>query len=206
MSRIIVSGIGTGVGKTIASAVLTKLLHGDYWKPVECGMDRDSEIMHRLIDSNLHIIHPSAYCLKAPLSPHHAARLENVILNPSEISIPHTERPLIIEMAGGILTPLTQNILNIDAFQMWKGDWILVSQHYLGSINHTLLTIEALKKRSISLLGIIFNGIPDQDSEEVILQISKLSFLGRLLPMKTLTQTTIQGIAHQWKNNWLNPY
>jgi dethiobiotin synthetase len=201
MVRIMVAGIGTGVGKTVVSAILTTLLNGDYWKPIQCGDEEtsDSATMRRWLDTTKHVIHSPAYSLKAPLSPHHAARLENTSIRLDAIALPQTTRPLIIEGVGGIFVPLTSNILSIDLFKSWDCKWVIVSKHYLGSINHTLLTIEILKQFCLPILGIIFNGKHYQDSEEAILEISKLSVLGRLLPETDLNPQTIQRYARLWQ-------
>lgn len=201
MHRIMVAGIGTDVGKTIVSAILTTLLNGDYWKPIQCGDEEDSDTatVKRWLDSTIYTIHPSAYSLKAPLSPHHAARLENTLIRLDSITLPQTTRPLIIEGVGGIFVPLTRNILSIDLFKSWDCKWVIVSKHYLGSINHTLLTIEVLKKLCLPILGIIFNGENNPDSEAAILKISQLPPLGRLLPEDNLNPQTIQRYAKQWQ-------
>lgn len=205
MSNIVVTGCGTEVGKTIVSAIIATALHGDYWKPVEsgCKTDSDTETMKKLLPTSRHRVHPPAYSLEASLSPHHAARLEGIVINPSNICIPKTNRDLIIETAGGVLVPLTNQVLSIDLLQHWNAKWIVVSRHYLGSINHTLLTIEALKQRQINLCGIVFNGEPNQDTEEVILKFSKLPCLGRLLLEKTITRTIIGKYAKQWRQTLL---
>jgi dethiobiotin synthetase len=201
MHRIMVAGIGTDIGKTIVSAILTTLLKGDYWKPIQCGDEENSDTtkMKRWLDTTKHTIHSPAYSLKAPLSPHHAARLENILIRLDSITLPQTARPLIIEGVGGILVPLTSKNSSIDLFKSWDCQWIIVSKHYLGSINHTLLTIEVLKKLSIPILGIIFNGEHNPDSESAILDISQVRVLGRLLPENNLNLQTIQEYAIQWK-------
>ena len=201
MHRIIIAGSGTDVGKTVVSAILTVLMDGDYWKPIQCGAEENSDtaIMKKWIDTSRHSIHPPAYSLKAPLSPHHAARLENISIALDSITLPHTTRPLIIESVGGIFVPLTTRVLSIDLFQSWNCRWIIVSKHYVGSINHTLLTIEALKQRQIPMLGIIFNGEPNLNSETAILESSRLPVLGRLLPESNLNQQTVQRYAKQWQ-------
>jgi len=204
MHKIMVAGIGTDVGKTVVSAILTTLLKGDYWKPIECGDPHtsDTAVVTRWIGIS-HTIHPSTYSLKAPLSPHHAARLENIVIRPDSITLPHTTRPLIIEGAGGIFVPLTLKVLSIDLFKSWDCQWIIVSKHYLGSINHTLLTLEVLKQLHLPVLGIIFNGEKNCDSENAILEISKLPFLGRLLPETYINSKTIQRYAKQWQPQFL---
>lgn len=201
MSRILVSGIGTEVGKTIVSAILALRLRADYWKPIQCGPedDADTVTVKRWLDSKQHTIHSPAYSFKAPLSPHHAARLENRSILCNTLTPPATQRPLIIESVGGIYVPLTEKMLTIDLFQSWKCPWIIVSKHYLGSINHTLLTIEALQQRHIPLLGIIFNGNPHPDTENVILARTQIPFLGRLLPEPHLNRDILQRYANQWR-------
>lgn len=201
MHRIIVAGIGTGVGKTVIAAILTTLLDGDYWKPIQCGEEEDSDTarIKKWIDTEKHSIHPPAYSLKAPFSPHHAARLENSSIQLNSIALPQTTRPLIIESVGGILVPLTKKIVSMDLFKSWNGKWVIVSKHYLGSINHTLLTIEVLKQHRVPILGIVFNGEPNPDSEEALLEISQLPLLGRILPEPHLNQQTIQRYVKQWQ-------
>lgn len=200
MKRIMVAGIGTDVGKTVVSAVLTHLLQADYWKPFQCGAEEmsDSVTIKNWINIKNQTIHPSAYSFKAPLSPHHAASLESIEINFDLVKIPETKSSLIIEGVGGVFVPLTRQSLSIDLFKEWNCRWIIVSKHYLGSINHTLLTIEALKKISIPILGIIFNGEINHESEAAILNISNLPFLGRLLPEKNLNLQTIQRYAEEW--------
>lgn len=201
MYRIMVAGMGTEVGKTIVSAILTILLNGDYWKPIQCGDEESSDTatLKRWLDTTIHTIHPPVYSLKAPLSPHHAARLENTLIRLDFITVPRTTRPLIIEGVGGVFVPLTLKILSTDLFKSWDCKWVIVSKHYLGSINHTLLTIEALKKLCLPILGIIFNGEHNPDSEAAILEISQLPLLGRLVPEATLNLQTIQRYAKQWQ-------
>lgn len=201
MHKIMVAGIGTDVGKTVVSAILTTLFRGDYWKPIQCGQEEssDSNTVKRWLEGTAHTVHPPAYSLKAPLSPHHAARLENTLIQWDSIALPETTRPLIIEGVGGILVPLTAKASSMDLFKSWDCQWIIVSRHYLGSINHTLLTLEVLKKLSIPVLGIVFNGEHNPDTESAILEISQASVLGRLLPEPNLNSQTIQRYAKQWQ-------
>lgn len=206
MHRIMVAGIGTDVGKTVVSAILTTLLDGDYWKPIQCGDQKntDSNTVKGWINVKRHFIHPPAYSFKAPLSPHHAARLEKTLVRLESIVPPETTRPLIIEGVGGIFVPLTPQILSIDLFNSWNCKWVIVSKHYIGSINHTLLTIEALKQRSLNILGIIFNGEHNPDTESAILNISKVPLLGRLLLENNLNSQTIQRYSKQWQPQFSN--
>lgn len=198
MRRIMVAGIGTDVGKTVVSAILTMLLKGDYWKPIQCG-EPDTATLQQWLDPARHTIHPPAYSFHAPLSPHHAARLENRSIDVKTISLPVTSRPLIIEGVGGVLVPLTTHHLTLDLFASWECQWVVVSKHYLGSINHTLLTIEALKTRHLPILGLIFNGEPHPDAEDAILAHSHLPFLGRLLPEPHLNPQTLQRYGQEWR-------
>jgi len=204
MVDIIVAGIGTEVGKTVVSAIITTLLKGDYWKPIQSGeVDADSQVIAKLLPSEC-TVYPPTYSFKAPLSPHHAARLENQTINPARIIPPKNHRPLIVEMAGGILVPLSEDLLSIDLFKSWNAPWIIVSKNYLGSINHTLLTVETLITHQVEILGIIFNGEPNQDSENAILKISKIPLLGRLFPEKTMNQSKIQRYAKQWQRSGIH--
>lgn len=154
--------------------------------------------MKRLLDPQKHQVHSSFYSLSAPLSPHHAARLENLSIDCSKIIPPYTKHPLIIEGVGGIFVPLTLTQLTFDLFRSWEGEWIVVSRHYLGSINHTLMTLEILKSYRVPVLGLIFNGTPCPDSEEAILGFSHLPLLGRLLPERAFNRTLIQEYAKRW--------
>jgi dethiobiotin synthetase len=201
MIKIIVAGCSTDVGKTIVSAILVKALDGAYWKPVQCGglAESDSKKVMEWVPSRKDHIYPSAYNLKAGLSPHHAARLEKCQIEAGKIRPPVTACPLIIESVGGILVPLNPDELTLDLFCSWNAIWIVVSKHYLGSINHTLLTVQALKQRKINVHSIIFNGASNPDTEEAILHFSKLPCLGRLLPEQDMNETTINRYASQWK-------
>jgi dethiobiotin synthetase len=184
--NIIITGCGTDVGKTTVSMLLVEKLGADYWKPIESGSDSDTENIRKRFPDR---VHPPAYTFKNPVSPHHAARIENRVIDPLQIMIPQTERSLIIETAGGIFVPLNAKLLSIDLFASWEAEWIIVSRHYLGSINHTLLTIGGLRARGVAIRGIIFNGEPNPDSEEAILNFSHLPCLGRLLPEKEVQWT-----------------
>jgi dethiobiotin synthetase len=201
MSNIIIAGIGTDAGKTIVSAILTSALSGDYWKPIQCGDEENSDtaIVKSLISSKSHRIHEPVYSFKNPVSPHQAAKNENCFIDVQKINLPATLKPLIIEGVGGIFVPLTDCFLSIDLFSKWNAKWVIVSRHYLGSINHTLLTLEALKSRNIEIGGIIFNGYENKETESAILNISKVNFLGRLLPERQINKSTIQKYTKEWK-------
>jgi len=180
--RIFVTGIGTGIGKTIISAILVEKLKADYWKPVQSGeLDNcDTMKVKALITNSTTIFHPEAYRLTEPYSPHKSAALDGIIIDPEKIITPKTSNSLIIEGAGGLMVPLNDRFLMIDLIKQLNAEVILVSQNYLGSINHTLLSVYALQQRQIPIRGIIFNGKKDNYSEELILQYTGVALLGHL--------------------------
>ena len=158
MKRILVCGIGTDVGKTVVSTVLVKAFGAHYWKPIQSGHldESDTQQIKRFVPEA--VCYPEAYRLSHPLSPHHAAELDGIEINESDIQLPNSSSLLVIEATGGILVPYRSDRLFIDLYLKWDCEWIVVSRHYLGSINHTLLTLEALQRRGVRLRGIIFNG------------------------------------------------
>jgi dethiobiotin synthetase len=196
MRKIVVAGIGTDVGKTIVSSILTDALDANYWKPVQCGLCHDRETIETFLGKDRTF--PETVYLKAPRSPHHAAELEGVSIDPAQIIPPQTERTLIIEGCGGILVPLTLQTLTIDLFASWGCEWVIVSRHYIGSINHSLLTLEALKRRSLNIKGIIFNGHPCPQTESAILKFSNLPCIARLQQEPQWNLKTIHAYAKQW--------
>lgn len=177
-----VTGIGTGIGKTIVSAVLVEKLKSDYWKPIQSGdLDNsDSLSVKSLISNKLSKIHPESYRLSQPFSPHKSAAIDGITIDPENIVSPETNNTLIIEGAGGLMVPLNDKFLMIDLIKKLSVPVILISQNYLGSINHTLLSIYALKQYGISIKGIIFNGIEDIYSKEFILDYSGIDLLGHI--------------------------
>ncbi|MCY3975087.1 MAG: dethiobiotin synthase [Simkaniaceae bacterium] len=198
MDRIIVAGIGTDVGKTVFSAILTEALEGEYWKPVQTGAGAFDTDTVSLLLSPERTIHPPAYSLKEPASPHSAAESEGILIDPDRIIPPASDRPLIIESAGGVCVPLRSDLLTIDLFKKWEARWIVVSKQYLGSINHTLLTVHALKAAGIDLAGIIFNGEANSCSEEAILAVSQVPCLGHVAHEQRIDASTIRRYAKQW--------
>ena len=157
--KLFITGIGTDVGKTITSAIVTQALEADYWKPVQAGdLDNsDSHKIQRYICNEKTIIHENSYKLNTPASPHLAAAIDGITIDLKKIVEPKIKNHLVIEGAGGLLVPLNDNDTIIDLI---KSDYkiIVVSRHYLGSINHTLLSFEALKSRNLKVSGIIFSG------------------------------------------------
>ncbi len=203
MRKLFVTGIGTDIGKTVVSAVLTEALKGDYWKPVQCGLDTvtDSEWVKQMVSSTDSVIHPETYCLKNPLSPHAAAALENVEIDLAKIAIPTSSNPvLIIEGAGGLMVPLNDKDLIVDLIASFEAEVIVVSSFYLGSINHTLLTCSELKRRNIPVVGIVFNGKFNQASATVILKQTGLKHLGTIDQEVALDKSTIKKYSTVFKN------
>lgn len=201
VKRIMVAGVGTDVGKTVVSGILTMLFEGDYWKPIQCGPEErsDSAVMRRWLQGGNHKVYPSIYTLQAPISPHSGARLENRCIEVEAIEPPVSLKPLIIEGVGGIMVPLTWEHHTLDLFARWECQWVVVSRHYLGSINHTLLTLERLKERGLPVLGIVFNGPSTPDTESVILQMSGVPLLGALCPEPYLNKAILQKYVAQWR-------
>ncbi len=180
--KLFITGIGTDVGKTIASAIVTQALEADYWKPIQAGdLDNsDSHKVKRYLSNPVTNVHANAYALHTPASPHLAAAIDGVTISVQDIKEPATENPhLVIEGAGGVYVPVNATQTIADLIQP---DYkvIVVSRHYLGSINHTLLTVEALKNRGIAIAGIIFNGDENPATEQVILSMTGLNVIGRI--------------------------
>ncbi|HET6245293.1 MAG: dethiobiotin synthase [Bacteroidetes bacterium] len=201
MRKIFVTGIGTEVGKTIVSAILTEALQADYWKPVQTGSiyTTDSDFVKNMISNSKTIIHPEKYCLEQPLSPHAAAELEKINIYLKELELPKTENDLIIEGAGGVMVPLNEHELMLDMIQHFDAQTIVVIKNYLGSINHSLLTIDALFKRNINILGVVFNGISQSSSEDLILKYTGLKCLGRIAIEKEMNKEVILKYANLFK-------
>lgn len=177
-----VTGIGTGIGKTIISSILTEKLQADYWKPIQSG---DLEISDSLFVGNLisnikTVIHPERYRLGQPLSPHLSAKLDGVQITLDAIKKPVTNNNLVIEGAGGLMVPLNDKELICDLIKSLEAKVIVVSQNYLGSINHTLLTLEVLKANKISVEGLIFNGHANSETEDYIQNYSGVRIIGKV--------------------------
>jgi len=180
--QVIVTGIGTGVGKTLVSSIFVQGLGGDYWKPIQAGSleKTDSQTLRSLVLDPEARIHPESYRLREARSPHAAAQSEGIAITIGVMMPPETSRPLIIEGAGGVLVPLNDTELLVDFFKRLDAPVILVSRHYLGSINHTLLSAEALRARQIPVLGIVFNGDQNVETETEILQHTGFPVLLRI--------------------------
>jgi dethiobiotin synthetase len=190
---IFVTGIGTGIGKTIVSAILVEKLNADYWKPVQSGDldDSDTRKVKSLVSNNISRFYEETYRLSQPFSPHKSAAIDGITIDPAGITLPATDNQLIIEGAGGLMVPLNNSFLMIDLIKQLGAEVILVSQNYLGSINHTILSIYALKKEEIPIKGIIFNGVKDIYSKDFILDYSGLEALGHIPQYTSINKSTI---------------
>jgi dethiobiotin synthetase len=199
----IIAGIGTEVGKTITAAIFTEALEADYWKPVQSGSldDSDSEAVRELISNQRTTIHREAYRLKAPLSPHTAAEMEHITIQPHKLILPASENHLIVELAGGIMVPLNDAFFNLDLIRHLNLPVVIVANYYLGSINHTLLTVEVLKSRQIPIVGLVLNGTENTSSKSVILKQTQLSLLLEIRQEVFFTQATIQQYAERLRES-----
>ena len=190
---ILVTATDTDVGKTIFSAGLVRALDGCYWKPVQAGLadGTDSDTVRRLSGLPEDRVLPEAYRLHSPASPHHAAAIDNVAIDPSLLDPPPCDRRLVIEGAGGLLVPLAGGLLFADIFQRWRFETVLVARTSLGTINHSLLTIEALRARGIPILGVAFVGDAQEESERTICGFGRVKRLGRLPRLDPLDAKTL---------------
>jgi dethiobiotin synthetase len=197
-----ITGIDTDSGKTLVSAILCEALQADYWKPIQAGTPRDADAVSSLVTSNTLKAYPETHLLKTPASPHAAAKIDNIHISLSDFKIPESDNTIIIEGAGGCLVPINDHEFVIDIISHLKTEVILVADLYLGSINHTLLTIEALRNRNLIIKGIIFNGESNPESERIILLHSKLKCLLRIAKENTVDKHTVKKYASQLKANW----
>lgn len=204
MNGFFVTGIGTGIGKTVVSAVLVEALKADYWKPVQSG-DLDFTDSDFIKEYAMHrqTIHPEEYVFSEPVSPHLAAKLDNKNIDLQYFKLPKTNNYLIVEGAGGLLVPLSDKYLIKDLISVIQLPVIVVSMNYLGSINHTLLTIEALKQHKIPIAGIIFNGEANIESENYILNYTGIKLLGKIPKADTMSKGFISQQADQIRKNLL---
>ncbi|WP_099716219.1 dethiobiotin synthase [Flavobacterium sp. 11] len=203
--KLFITGIGTDVGKTIASAIITEALQADYWKPIQAG-DLENSDSHKIkcfLSNEKTVIHPNSYALNTPASPHLAAELDGIVIDLKKIIEPKTENHLVVEGAGGVFVPLNSNDCVIDLIQP---DYkvIVVSRHYLGSINHTLLTIEALQNRKIAVVGIVFSGNENKATESIILSKTRVKCIGRIEQEPYFDKNVIKEYADRFRENLLS--
>jgi dethiobiotin synthetase len=203
--KLFITGIGTDVGKTIASAIVTEALEADYWKPIQAGdLDHsDSHKVQSLVSNAKSVFHPNAYALNIPASPHLAAELDGITIDLKQCIEPKTMNHLVVEGAGGVLVPLNDNDCVVDLIQK-DHKVIVVSRQYLGSINHTLLTIEALQNRKIKVAGIIFSGDENKATETIILNKTGVKFIGRIDNEPYFDANVISYYADKFRDNLLN--
>ena len=195
MNRIIVTGTDTGVGKTVFAAGLAGALDAFYWKPVQSGLDPegDSETVLRLSGLSPARILPEAYRLQLPASPHLSAREQGVEIDLQRLMPPADSAPLVIEGAGGVLVPLTETVLIADYFARLRAPAILCARTGLGTINHSLMSVEVLRARGVPVAGIVFIGDPHPENERIVPRLAGVPHLGRLPLLDPLDTATLAG-------------
>lgn len=208
MKNIFVTGIGTDIGKTIVSAVLVEALQADYWKPVQSGglSYTDTQRVSNLVSNNKSKFFPEAYRFQNSVSPHLAAEMENTFIDTQALQLPQTENKIIIEGAGGLMVPLSGNFLMLDLIKQLGATAVVVSKNYLGSINHTLLTISVLAAHNIPVLGIVFNGNEHLASESIILANSGLPLIGKVAQTDVIDKSFIKLHADKFKSQLLKKH
>ncbi len=202
-NQYFITAIGTDSGKTLISAIFVEAFKADYWKPVQAGFPTDSETISSLINQEYSQVLPEKIILKTPASPHAAAVIDQVVLKVSDFKLPDTSNHLIVEGAGGILVPLNDEETMGDLMKHLNLPVVLVSNLYLGSINHTLLSFEHLKRIGVNIAGIIFNGPPNIASESVIEKITKLRVLLRVKQEEKVDHEVVKKYAAILRNNLL---
>jgi dethiobiotin synthetase len=207
--RIVVAGTDTEIGKTVFCAGLAAFLGANYWKPIQAGLEgeTDSQIVARLGGLSDDRIVPERYRLKTPVSPHQAAAIDGVRIAVETLDVPDPGgRPLVIEGSGGLLVPLDGTTLYIDVFAQWPLPVVLCARTALGTINHSLLSIEALRHRNLAILGIAFIGEGDPESERIVCEIGRVKRLGRLPRLSPLTRDTLRaGFEAAFKSEDFQP-
>jgi len=192
MSRYVITGTDTDVGKTVFAAALAGHLDARYWKPVQAGSEDGTDAARvAVLSEGRAAVLPEAYLLQTPCSPHEAARIDGVAIDPARLALPAGNGPLVIEGAGGVLVPITNDLLFADLFARWGLPVILVARTALGTINHSLLSIEALRSRDVAVHGVVFIGAADPASEEAIVRLGRTRHLGRLPRLDPLTAATL---------------
>ncbi len=196
-----VTAIGTDSGKTVISAALALALDADYWKPIQAGFPTDSDAIKEFSNDSIHT-HEETYLLQTPASPHIAAEIDNVQISLSDFELPSSLKTLVIEGAGGCLVPINNNDFVIDLAKKFESEVLLVSNNYLGSINHTLLTLRYLKSNSISLKGIIFNGPENKSTEDIIMHHANTTCFYKVGNLDKVDHLSIKKIAANFKSRW----
>jgi dethiobiotin synthetase len=201
-ARVVVTGTDTGIGKTVFAAALAGALDAFYWKPVQAGLDEetDRETVMRLSGLAEQRLLREAYRLKTPASPHLAAKIDGIVIDPAALALPEVDRPLVIEGAGGLMVPLAENLIYLDVMAKWGAPVVLCARTTLGTINHSLLSIEALRARNVPLLGVAFIGDENAESERIICNIGQTRNLGRLPVLASLTGEAMRAAFAQHFN------
>ena len=196
--RLVVCGTDTDVGKTIVSAWLVQGLAARYWKPVQSGLEdgSDRERVQQLLNLPAERLIPEAYRFSKPVSPHWAAELDQQPLDPAQLELPDCKGPLVVETAGGVMVPLTRNWLQINQLKRWNLPIVLVARSGLGTLNHTLLTLEALRSRDLTVLGLILNGPLHADNPGTLKQFGDIEVLAQLPPLEPLNA---EELARMWQ-------
>ena len=192
MTIFTITGTDTDIGKTVFAAALTRAIDAHYWKPVQAGLaDGTDAATVAALGVAADRILPEAYRLHTPCSPHRAAEIDGIEIDPDRLTPPEKATPLIVEGAGGALVPVTRRLLYADLFARWGHPVVIVARTGLGTINHSLMTIEALRARGVPLLGIAFIGDPEEDSEGIVAELGGIKRLGRLPRLPHLTPATL---------------
>ncbi len=200
--QLVVCGTDTDVGKTVVSALLVQGLGAQYWKPVQSGIDGggDTGRVQQLLGLPPERVWPEAYRLTAPVSPHWSAERDGVSIDPARLALPAGDGPLVVETAGGLLVPLRRNWLQIEQIAVWGLPVLLVARSGLGTLNHTLLSLEALQRRSIPVLGLVLNGDPHPDNPRTLEALGGVPVLAELPPLDPLDR---EGLERQWQRSGL---
>ena len=207
--RLVVCGTDTDVGKTVVSALLVQGLGASYWKPVQCGLEGggDRDRVGQWLQLPQSRLLPEAYRFAAPVSPHWAAELEGAAsgaspapIDPGRLALPAVAGPLVVECAGGLLVPLRRDRLQIEQIQAWGLPVVLVARTGLGTLNHTLLSLEALAQRRIGVLGLVLNGPPHADNPRTLAALGGVPLLACLPPLAAINR---QSLAEQWQGSGL---
>ncbi len=197
-----ITGIDTDIGKTVVAAAFVEALKADYWKPVQAGglEHSDTKVVQELISNEQSHFFEETYRLNTPASPHYAAELDGIEIDFEAFSLPLTSNHLIVEGAGGLFVPLNKDYLIIDLIQKLNLPVILVSKNYLGSINHSLSSIDALQRRNIPIFGIIFNGEVTEPSQKYIVNYTKINNLGNIPYMENISKKEVKKTAEMVRN------
>lgn len=201
MKNIFVTAIGTDSGKTMVSAIICEALGTAYWKPIQAGYPRDTDVVSSLVSNRSFKSYPEKYLLKTPASPHAAARIDGVDIKLNDFTLPGNEQ-LVVEGAGGCMVPINDRDFVIDIARNLECGIVLVSNLYLGSINHSLLTLHLLKSRNLPVKGIVFNGVPNAESERIILHHAGLPCLLRIAQEPVIDKERVSHYAKEFLKNW----